>query len=82
MLKILFYSLVNKGTRQMFIVGSKKKSQKHKFIWSKGIELQMEAKLVFPQWGGKSIQTAWDKTEFAYPSVTCNLQRCKSAQRQ
>ena len=66
----------------MFIVGSKKKSPKHKFIWSKGIELQMEAKLVFPQWGEKSIQTAWDKTEFAYPSVTCNLQRCKSAQRQ
>lgn len=38
-------------------------------------------KLVFPQWGGKSIQTVWDKTEFAYPSVTCNLQRCKVAQR-
>ena len=35
----------------------------------------MEAKLVFPQRGGKSVLP--DKAEFAYLLVTYTLQRCK-----
>lgn len=55
-LKISFDS--HEGTWQKLSAVQREKVKKHTFMLSKGIELQMEAKLVFsPKWGGKSGKT-------------------------
>lgn len=57
-LKILFYSLISRRTRQA--LDSEEKSKVHKFKWKKGIELQTEAKLVFPK--GEGCQRSCTQT--------------------